>query len=62
MTKDELLDAYEKLSSAVNAAAGCVMFAPDSLKIKDGPGLLEKVQHAAFEFDIAIQKYLDDKE
>lgn len=59
---EEIRNAYGNLSSALNALAGCVMFAPPPLKVADGPGLAEKAQQAAFEFEQQFDAFLDEAE
>jgi hypothetical protein len=53
---EKFTEAYEKLTSAINAVAGCMMFAPDHLKLKDGPRLSEEMQQAAFECDQVVSE------
>lgn len=59
---ERFADAYEKLTSAINAVAGCLMFAPDHLKLKDGPRLSEEMQRAAFECDQVVSDILEGEE
>ena len=61
-TTDDVREAYAGLSSALNALAGCVMFAPAHLKVKDGPALAEKAQQAAFDFEHVLDGFLTDAE
>ena len=59
---EDLREAYGELSSALNALAGCIMFAPPPLKVADGPGLAEKAQRAAFEFEQKFGAFLNETE
>lgn len=49
-------DAYDKLVSAQDAVAGCGMFAPEPMKSRDLPGLIEAMQTAQVEFSLVLEE------
>lgn len=59
MTKEQLMEKYAALESAMNSVAGCGMFDPEQLKSRDLPRLIEAMQEASVEFGMALEQYED---
>jgi hypothetical protein len=59
MTRDELHEAFGKLESAINAVAGCGMFAPKPAKSRDLPNLIEAMQDASVAFGDLLEAFGD---
>lgn len=55
IAKQAIIDAYEDLTNATAAVTGCAMFAPDHLRKRDLPGLVEAMVEAEGELLAALE-------
>ena len=53
---EKIREAYEELTSAENAVAGCGMFAPEPMKSRDLPRLIEAMQEKSIALGEALEE------